>query len=67
MAPASTPSATSLDIEAKGDSATATIQEAPEVDSVAEKRLVRKLDLRIMPCLALAYLVTSLDVSASKS
>ncbi|KAK4046709.1 hypothetical protein OIO90_006462 [Microbotryomycetes sp. JL221] len=29
----------------------------------AERKLVRKLDLRIMPCLALAYLVTSLDVS----
>lgn len=33
------------------------------IDSKAEKRLVRKLDLLIMPSLALAYLVTSLDVS----
>lgn len=61
----STPSTASLDLEGKGDYSTAVVQEAPgyEIDAAAEKRLVRKLDLRIMPCLALAYLVTSLDVS----
>ena len=65
MAAASTPSSASLDLESKGDYTTAVVKEvrAAEVDSVAEKRLVRKLDMRIMPCLALAYLVTSLDVS----
>jgi hypothetical protein len=33
-----------------------------EVDLAAERRLVRKLDLRLLPCLALTYLLAFIDV-----
>ncbi|KAK4047455.1 hypothetical protein OIV83_005367 [Microbotryomycetes sp. JL201] len=43
----------------------ATLEPPPlePIDTDAERKLVRKLDIRLLPCLALAYLVTSLDVS----
>lgn len=58
-----------------GDSTSASVLEekgelANEVDTLEqearERRLVRKLDLWIFPCLVLSYLVTCLDVSISE-
>ena len=64
---AATPaSASSFAEEEKGEFATAAVKEVDDLSDRErkdkERRLVRKLDLRIMPWLALAYLVTSLDV-----
>lgn len=39
--------------------------EVGAIDPQAEARLVRKLDMRILPVLALAYLLVYLDVSTS--
>jgi hypothetical protein len=41
---------------------TAEDSDSLDVDSAAEQRLVRKLDLRLLPCLALTYLLAFLDV-----
>ncbi|KAJ7358611.1 major facilitator superfamily domain-containing protein [Mycena albidolilacea] len=40
---------------------TAEDSDSLDVDSAAERRLVRKLDLRLLPCLALTYLLAFLD------
>lgn len=37
--------------------------EAYEIDPAAEARLVRKLDLRLLPLMALAYMLCYFDVS----
>jgi hypothetical protein len=37
-------------------------QETLDVGSAAERRLVRKLDLRLLPCPALTYLLAFIDV-----
>ncbi|KAJ7897664.1 major facilitator superfamily transporter [Mycena olivaceomarginata] len=39
-----------------------TAEDSLDVDSAAERRLVRKLDLRLLPCLALTYLLAFIDV-----
>ncbi|KAM0790377.1 hypothetical protein ACM66B_003259 [Microbotryomycetes sp. NB124-2] len=39
---------------------------ASSVDKEAERKLVRKLDIRLLPCLSLAYLVTALDASDAR-
>ncbi|KAJ7167238.1 hypothetical protein C8R43DRAFT_169257 [Mycena crocata] len=40
------------------------VPDAPlEIDPVAERRLIRKLDLRLMPCLVISYLLGFIDRS----
>lgn len=59
---------THSDLEAKMDSPTGKVVDSEavyEIDKAAEARLVRKLDLRLLPLLAFAYMLCYFDVSPS--
>ncbi|KAJ6548658.1 major facilitator superfamily domain-containing protein [Mycena capillaripes] len=57
MPPPSTHSDSSLEEKRKDDALNGTL----DIDPAAERQLVRKLDLRLLPCLALTYLLAFID------